>query len=244
MGFLDHSTNNIIIDAVLTDEGRRRLAANDGSFRISMFSLADDEVDYSFITKFGRQVGKEKIAKNTPIFEAQTHKDYAMKNRLITLANRTIQTMPSFDVTVSGAGYNSTSKLVTFSSNQSSATVTLEQRIAGQQDAQIPDGLSDTSYSVLIPDRFLRISGGGSGRAYIDLTPNTRIATYKVLNTSRNQTTNGSILSLQLQKKGLSITDYSVYGTPPNNSEIDSVVSVIGDQSGVRFDFSVKIQRN
>ena len=35
MGFLDHSTNNIIVDAVLTDIGRQKLAANDGSFQIS-----------------------------------------------------------------------------------------------------------------------------------------------------------------------------------------------------------------
>ena len=27
MGFLDHSTNNIIVDAVLTDKGRQNLAA-------------------------------------------------------------------------------------------------------------------------------------------------------------------------------------------------------------------------
>ena len=97
MGFLDHSTNNIIVDAVLTDEGRRRLALNNGSFRISMFSLADDEIDYEIISKFGRVVGKEKIVKNTPVFEAQTHRDYAMKNRLITLADPTVKYIPTFE---------------------------------------------------------------------------------------------------------------------------------------------------
>ena len=69
MGFLDHSTNNIILDAVLTDAGRRQLAANRGDFRIAYFSLADDEVDYGLITKFGRAIGKEKISKNTPILK-------------------------------------------------------------------------------------------------------------------------------------------------------------------------------
>ena len=64
MGFLDHSTNNIIIDAVLTDQGRKLLAENQGAFKISFFSLADDEVDYTTIRKFGRTVGKEKISKN------------------------------------------------------------------------------------------------------------------------------------------------------------------------------------
>ena len=63
MGFLDHSTNNIIIDAVLTDTGRAFLARNDGSFSIVKFAFGDDEVDYSIIQKFGRTVGKEKISK-------------------------------------------------------------------------------------------------------------------------------------------------------------------------------------
>ena len=63
MGFLDHSTNNIILDAVLTDKGRELLSRNDGSFQIVKYALSDDEVDYTVIEKFGRTVGKEKIEK-------------------------------------------------------------------------------------------------------------------------------------------------------------------------------------
>ena len=46
MAFLDNS-GDIILDAVLTDTGRARLAKGDGSFRIAKFALGDDEVDYS-----------------------------------------------------------------------------------------------------------------------------------------------------------------------------------------------------
>jgi len=52
MGFLDHSTNNIIVDAVLTDRGRELLAgqnSNIAKFSITKFSLSDDEVDYTII---------------------------------------------------------------------------------------------------------------------------------------------------------------------------------------------------
>ena len=73
MGFLQQDTNNIILDAVLTNEGRRRLAANDGTFQVVAFSLGDDEVDYGVIKRFGRAVGREKIEKNTPVFEALTN---------------------------------------------------------------------------------------------------------------------------------------------------------------------------
>ena len=44
MGFLDNS-GDIILDAVLTDLGRKRMA--DGNFRITKFALGDDEIDYS-----------------------------------------------------------------------------------------------------------------------------------------------------------------------------------------------------
>ena len=83
MGFLDHSTNNIIIDAVLTDRGRELLAANDGSFRIVRYAFGDDEVDYGVIKKYGRTVGKEKLEKNTPIFEALTGGNQALKFKLV-----------------------------------------------------------------------------------------------------------------------------------------------------------------
>ena len=64
MGFLNHSTSNIIIDAVLTEKGRALLARNDGSFQITSFTFADDEVDYTSITKYGNVTGKDKIETN------------------------------------------------------------------------------------------------------------------------------------------------------------------------------------
>lgn len=91
MGFLDHTTNNVIIDAVLTERGRELLARNDGSFRIDAFAFGDDEVDYSNIVKYGNNIGKEKIEKNTPIFEAQTNENLALKYNNITLSNSNLR---------------------------------------------------------------------------------------------------------------------------------------------------------
>jgi len=50
MGFLDNS-GDIILDAVLTDAGRMRLAKGDGSFNIAKFALGDDEIDYGLYDK-------------------------------------------------------------------------------------------------------------------------------------------------------------------------------------------------
>ena len=50
MAFLDNS-GDIILDAVLTDTGRLRLAQGDGSFKISKFAIGDDEINYALYWK-------------------------------------------------------------------------------------------------------------------------------------------------------------------------------------------------
>ena len=45
MGYLNNQT--VTVDAILTKKGREAMAKNDGSFRITQFSLADDEIDYT-----------------------------------------------------------------------------------------------------------------------------------------------------------------------------------------------------
>ena len=50
MAFLDNS-GDIILDAVLTETGRMRLARGDGSFRIAKFAFGDDEINYESYNK-------------------------------------------------------------------------------------------------------------------------------------------------------------------------------------------------
>tara|TARA_Y100000593_G_scaffold68633_1_gene126109 strand:- start:2862 stop:3503 length:642 start_codon:yes stop_codon:yes gene_type:complete len=107
MGFLDHSTNNIIVDAVLTDIGREKLAAATTAENfVAAFAFADDEVDYTMIKKYGTIVGKEKIEKNTPIFEASTNAELAVKCYLSTSPNP-IVVQPSIETSVSQTNLNS-----------------------------------------------------------------------------------------------------------------------------------------
>ncbi len=230
MGFLDHSTNNIIIDAVLTDTGRRLLADNQGKFRIAFFSLADDEVDYSIIEKFGRAVGKEKIVKNTPVFEAQTKESIGLKSRLLTLPDPTITRMPTLSLI--------TSQAPAFTVGTTTVqTVRVEQQIQGEQ--RIPDGMSDTSYTIQIPDRFLSVIG----KLPINVEPNTRIATYSLVGKTGGEK-NASSLETQLQlQPGLDDTIFNIFGNASNKDTITSVVSIIGDQSGLRKDFTFTITR-
>ena len=237
MGFLDHSTNNIIIDAVLTDQGRKLLAENQGAFKISFFSLADDEVDYTTIRKFGRTVGKEKISKNTPVFEAQTASSHALKHRLITLPDPLINKMPTLSFQISeGADPNpSLGNSAIEIAGDGPSKLVLKQVMPSNQS--VPTGLTDNSFTVLVNSRFLAL---GDGANLIDTQPNSKIASYTVPATSIN-TNNAATLSLTIQRKQLDDTTFTQFGDPSNRNQITSIVSVIGDQSGLRKDIRVTI---
>ena len=95
MGFLDNS-GDIILDAVLTDTGRMRLAKGDGSFKISKFALADDEIDYGLYDKnnvSGSAYYDLQILQ-TPVLEAFTNNISSMKSRLITIGRNDILYLP------------------------------------------------------------------------------------------------------------------------------------------------------
>lgn len=153
MGFLDHSTNNIIVDAVLTDTGRAFLARNDGSFSIVKFALGDDEVDYTIIEKFGRTVGKEKIEKNTPIFEAQTSGNLALKYKLVSVSNPNLVRLPSMSLAGDGLDSSGTTLSMTRTGSGSSVTLTITQEI--QNESSIDVELRDQAFIVKVPSRFL-----------------------------------------------------------------------------------------
>ena len=88
------NTGDIILDAVLTDEGRRRLAMGDGSFKITKFALGDDEINYSLWDKLANSGQEDLAIMRTPIFEAYTNNASSMKNKLMTMAANNILFMP------------------------------------------------------------------------------------------------------------------------------------------------------
>jgi hypothetical protein len=86
MAFLDNS-GDIILDAVLTDTGRARLAKGDGTFKISKFALADDEVDYELYNDehpSGSAYYDLEILQ-TPVLEAFTNNASSMKHKLVSI---------------------------------------------------------------------------------------------------------------------------------------------------------------
>ena len=89
MGYLNNQI--VTVDAILTTKGRELLARTDGSFKITQFSLADDEIDYTLFNPsnpsgsafYGQAI------ENMPLLEAFPIETQIMKYKLTTLPRGT-----------------------------------------------------------------------------------------------------------------------------------------------------------
>ena len=95
MAFLDNS-GDIILDAVLTDTGRMRLAKGDGTFKIVKFALGDDEINYELFNKNDERGSAyyDLAIMQTPILEAFTNNTSLLKHKLMSFPRTNLLYMP------------------------------------------------------------------------------------------------------------------------------------------------------
>lgn len=95
MAFLSND-GDILLDAVLTDTGRYRLAKGDGSFKVAKFALGDDEIDYNSYDK-NHASGSSYYDLDillTPILEAFSDNAASMKSKLISIPRTNLLYLP------------------------------------------------------------------------------------------------------------------------------------------------------
>lgn len=270
MGFLDHTTNNIVIDAVLTERGRELLARNDGSFRIDAFAFGDDEVDYSNITKYGLNIGKEKIEKNTPIFEAQTNENLALKHNLISLSSSATRILyipilvPYLGMSVNTSGQILPLELSlnTSNANVKNLSISILSTIpASANQTSIDSNLVDLQFEVKMNSLLMSLYSANNvpTENYTDLDENL-VATYQVTatennvsGTNLNSPNNYALINRQLLTLNLGITNninsatFKKFGTLTQDGlsgSIDTYVEIIGLGSGSRLLVPFKITLN
>jgi flagellar biogenesis protein FliO len=233
MGWLDHSTNNIIVDAVLTDIGRQFLSQNDGSFSIVKFAASDDEVDYSMIKKFGRTVGKEKVEKNTPVFEALTNGTIAQKYRCVSVSNPYLVRLPSLSLT----GDNLSSNIVSMGKlTTKTSSITVSQDISNENTIDVE--LRDQVFLIEVNNLFLQIQGYTP-----DNIDNLHKATYSLIRDATETAKGGSKLTFTLQVKNISDSLFTTYGSTQNKSFIKTYVKISGLHSGAVKEFEIQISK-
>lgn len=103
MAFLDNS-GDILLDTVLTDEGRKRLAA--GTFKVAKFALGDDEINYGLYDKTNSSGSAyfdlDLLA--LPVEIAHTDASISLKHKLFSIANQSLLYLPELRSDTSSVG--------------------------------------------------------------------------------------------------------------------------------------------
>ena len=236
MGFIQQDTNNPIVDAVLTDLGRQFIAKNDGSFSVVKFAAGDDEVDYTLIQKFGRTLGKAKIEKNTPVFEALTNQQFALKHRLVSVSNPNLIRLPNLQL--NGEGVDTNSNVISIGNTTvKRRTVTVFQNILNETSIDVE--LRDQAFIVELSSVFLDVLGFAPDNKDSNLR-----ATYIIPRDTGESSVGGSKLALTIATKAITNEQFQIYGARNNKSLISTFMKVTGIQSGAVLEIEVQINKN
>jgi hypothetical protein len=240
MGFLNHSTNNIIIDAVLTEVGREALSEGGERSKITSFKLADDEVDYSILEQYGLIIGKEKIEKNTPIFEAITDHNRALKYPIRDFTNNVntniISVFPSFALNTSTTNFEISSNLSANSVNN--IDIDFKSFVNQDETFTLDSQLIDSSVTVKVFSKLLKISGlTGEQEGEFTIYDNVSVDSKSI------DFTNQVVGKINITVSGV-VTDstYKYYSTSSDSTVIKTQVEITGNQSGAKLVVPVTIK--
>lgn len=140
MAFLDNS-GDIILDAVLTDLGRKRLAA--GRFNIYKFALGDEEINYELWKSTDNRGSAfyDLEILQTPILEAFTSDQSLMKSRLISFSRNDLLYLPILKINNTAADSGNHVPLDTTTNEFAVIADSTTQNVGGfAANLTIPDG--------------------------------------------------------------------------------------------------------
>lgn len=217
MGYLNNQV--ITVDAILTKKGRELLAKNDGSFRITQFALADDEIDYTLYNPThpsGSTFYGEAI-ENMPLLEAFPIETQIMKYKLATLPRGTAK-LPVLDL-----GYSA----ITLKQGASLAVTPQTLNFLGNATAFETSGYAATISDVRLMSTFNGI-GINTNAAQAANSATTTLGT----NVSR------TVIGSQINLRATTVN--TLFGT---NTSLSATLTVVGLDSGARLTIPITINK-
>jgi hypothetical protein len=219
MGYLNNSV--ITIDAILTTKGRQALAANDGSFRITQFALADDEIDYTLYNPshpsgsafYGQAIN------GMPLLEAFPEESQIMKFKLATLPRGTAK-LPVLNI-----GYTS----ITLQQGATIAITPQTLNYLGNDQVFETAGYSATIADVRLLSTFTATGINTDAAAAANANSTTTIGT------NVSSTVTGTQISLR------ATTINTLFGS---NSTLVSTLTIVGLDSGARITVPITITKS
>ena len=216
MGYLNNSV--ITVDAILTKKGRELLAKNDGSFQITQFALADDEIDYTLYNPnhpSGSAYYGEAID-NMPLLEAFPDEQQIMKYKLVTLPRGTAK-LPVLDL-----GYSA----ITLKQGASLAITPQTLNYLGNVQTFEASGYSATIGDVRLFSTF------------------NAVGIESVTESNNSTTTIGTNVSKTVTGTQINLTATTVNTLFGANTQLKTTLTVVGLDSGARLSIPVTITQN
>ena len=215
MAYLNSTT--VIVDVILTTKGRELMARNDGSFRITQFSLSDDEIDYTLYNSShpsGSAFYGEAI-QNMPLLQAFPDETQDLKYKLITLPRGTaklpILTVGGLIELPQGASQTITPQTLNYLGNVSV--------------------FENSVYTATVADVRLASTFAGVG-----------IGTQEVA-TTNNQQTLGTNVSRTVIGTSFNITATTVNNLFGSNTQLVTTITFVGRDSGARITVPFKVNK-
>jgi hypothetical protein len=216
MGYLNNQV--VTVDAILTNKGRELLAKNDGSFRITQFALADDEIDYTLYNPThpsGSSFYGEAID-NMPLLEAFPIETQIMKYKLATLPRGTAK-LPVLDL-----GYSA----ISLQQGASLAVTPQTLNFLGNNQTYETSGYAATISDVRLMSTFTGIG--------INTPAATSANSTTTLGTNVSTTVIGSQINLR------ATTVNTLFGS---NTQLSATLTVVGLDSGARLTIPITINK-
>jgi hypothetical protein len=217
MGYLNNSV--VTVDAILTTKGRELLAKNDGSFRITQFALADDEIDYTLYNPThpsGSAFYGEAI-ENMPLLEAFPLETQIMKYKLATLPRGTAK-LPVLDL-----GYSA----ITLVQGASLAVTPQTLNYLGNNQTYETSGYSATISDVRLMSTFTGIG----------------INTTAAQNANTSTTTLGTNVSTTVIGSQINLRATTINTLFGSNTQLAATLTVVGLDSGARVTIPITINK-
>ncbi len=217
MGYLNNSV--VTVDAILTTKGRQALAQNNGSFRITQFSLGDDEIDYTLYnpTHPSGSAFYGQAIENMPLLEAFPDETQIMKYKLTTLPRGTAK-MPILDV-----GY--TNIVIKQGASLAITPQTLNY-LGGNQSESL-------GYTATISDVRLLSTFEGVGITNA-ATTNLNVNSTTTLGTNVSKTVVGTTINIK------ATTVNTLFGT---QSQLNATLVIVGRDSGARIQVPITVTK-
>ena len=218
MGYLNNQV--VTVDAILTKKGRELLAQNDGSFRITQFALADDEIDYTLYnpTNPSGSANYGEAIDNMPLLEAFPDENQIMKYKLATLPRGTA-VLPVLDL-----GYSA----ITLKQGASLAITPQTLNYLGSTTS-----FETSGYTATIAD--VRTMSGFTGVGIQSTAATTQNATST---TTLGTNVSSTVIGTQINLRATTVN--TLFGT---NAQLNTTLTVIGLDSGARLTIPVTITK-